>query len=454
VPTDAVNSVRRAAIDHSELLEVVHIDTETGKRVDDETVATSPEVLTVEAVGPKSGEPIPMSSITSPAPISPPAIKTVNSNSQVQNTLIIREVPEGVEESHIRELFTFEKCPPIHSMHLDVANCWFVTMDTTSKDDMIHVMFELRSKKFPSGESVKARLKSAVVVTSDFSPSNIRFTRTDAAMPFAPQIQGGNKKMGQGSNTGKKRKNNASKNKNNNSTAPSQNKNTKGGKNGTGSQRRNNNNNPANNGQKQNNRKQGAKQDDRSKAPQQAPPSLGEDHFPSLCTDDILNKNKIEVEKLPEQRPEDEMDKARTSSDSASTATTTSSSSSSKNHQSSQQLVGGYAAALLKAAPPVPPKPVVEQKEESSRQVPMAEKKDGKKSNDQKTSGQSKEKGSVVRKDSGKKNVNQKAAESKATPVASLIVQPPSWGGGRSFADVLRKEAAAALEAAAPQRSS
>ena len=126
VPIDAVNSVRRAAIDCSELLEVVHIDTETGKRVDDETVATSPEVLTVEAVGPKSGEPIPMSSITSSIPISPPAINTVNSNSQVQNTLIIREVPEGVEESHIRELFTFEKCPPIQSMHLDVANCWYV----------------------------------------------------------------------------------------------------------------------------------------------------------------------------------------------------------------------------------------------------------------------------------------------------------------------------------------
>lgn len=137
VPTDAVNAVRRAAIDCSELLEVVHIDTETGKRVDDETVATSPEVLTVEAVGPKSGEPIPMSSITSAAPTSPAAIKTVSSssNSQVQNTLIIREVPEGVEETHIRELFTFEKCPPIQSMHLDVANCWYdLTIVTESCD--------------------------------------------------------------------------------------------------------------------------------------------------------------------------------------------------------------------------------------------------------------------------------------------------------------------------------
>jgi len=122
VPYDALNAVRRAAIDCSELLEVVHIDTQTGKRLDEETVATSPEVQTLEAVGPKSGEPIPMSSIHT-VPLSPQVVKPINT-APVQNTLIIREVPEGTEESRIRDLFTFEKCPPIQSLHLDVANCW------------------------------------------------------------------------------------------------------------------------------------------------------------------------------------------------------------------------------------------------------------------------------------------------------------------------------------------
>jgi hypothetical protein len=126
VSYDALNAVRRAAMDFSELLEVVHIDTQTGKRLDAEAVSTSPDIQTVEAVGPRSGEPIPMSSIVT-APVSSPVVITqVNTAPSVQNTLIIREVPEGTQESHIRELFTFEKCPQIQSLHLDVANCWYV----------------------------------------------------------------------------------------------------------------------------------------------------------------------------------------------------------------------------------------------------------------------------------------------------------------------------------------
>lgn len=122
VPYDALNAVRTAAIDLSEHLEVVRIHTQTGKRVDEETAASLPEAQTVEAVGPTSGEPIPMSKINT-LPVSPSVIKPTNTT-PVQNTLIIREVPESTEESHIRDLFTFEKCPPIQSLHLDVANCW------------------------------------------------------------------------------------------------------------------------------------------------------------------------------------------------------------------------------------------------------------------------------------------------------------------------------------------
>ncbi len=310
-------------------------------------------------------------------------------------------------------------------------------MDTTSKDDMIHVLLELRSKKFPSGESVKARLKSAVVLSTDGAPVDFRYTNTDAHMLFEAQIQG-DKKTAQG-NAGKKRKSGANKGKSN----AAQNKNAKGGKINGNTQRRSNS---GTNVPKQNNKKNGSKQEDRPKAPPQAPPSLGEDHFPSLSNDDIMNKNKIEVEKLPDQRPEDEMEKARTSSDSASTATTTSSSSSSKNApSSSQQFIGGYAAALLKAAPPMKAKPV-EQKQPLSEKTPISGKKD-----DKKSSPLSKDRN--TRKEGAKKNTNKKAIDGQSTSAIAVSVQPPKWGGGLSFADVLRKEAAAAV-AAAPQKSS
>mmetsp|Transcript_65834 Transcript_65834/g.189814 ORF Transcript_65834/g.189814 Transcript_65834/m.189814 type:complete len:517 (+) Transcript_65834:82-1632(+) len=404
VPYEALSAVHMAAAEYSDLLEVVHIDTQSGKRVEEDTLASNPELQTVEAVGPKSGQPIPMDKIqSSPFPIKP--VTTL----PVQNTLIIREAPEGTEESTIRELFTFEKCPQIKELHLDVANCWFVTMDTESKDDMIHVMFTLRTKKFPSGEAVKARLKSAVVATPDVSPVNYRYVNTEAPALFAPQLQAGTKKAGS------KKKNNGSKGKNGNA----QNGKTK---NNGNAQRRNN----ASATKKQNGNKKNPSRADGKNATPQNPPTLGEDQFPSLPSDDVVNKNKVQVEKVPEQRPEDDMEKARTSSDSASTATTSSSSSSSKNPT---QVVGGYAAALLKAAPPAKP---ADKKAKEDSSTPSQK---TKKSTEPKTT-ISKDK---TRQEKGRKGPKKENDQANA----AVNVQPPSWGGGRSFADILRKEAAA-----------
>ena len=119
VPYDALNAVKKAASDCSDLLEVVQIDPQTGKRTSSES-STVDSTNTIEAVGPISGVPIPMSQIPA-APVSPTYTKSVAS---VQNTVIIREVPEGTKESDVRALFTFEKCPAIQSLYLDVANCW------------------------------------------------------------------------------------------------------------------------------------------------------------------------------------------------------------------------------------------------------------------------------------------------------------------------------------------
>jgi len=123
VPHDTMESVRKAVTDYGDLLEVVLVDMLTGKRVDEAIVAsTTKQQTTIEAVGPKTGEPIPIDSIQkySASPVAPMPI----AGAPIQNTVIIREVPEGTDDSHIRDLFSFKPCPPIQSLHLDVANCW------------------------------------------------------------------------------------------------------------------------------------------------------------------------------------------------------------------------------------------------------------------------------------------------------------------------------------------
>lgn len=120
VPYDAINAVRRAALETSDLLEVVQINANTGKKVHEETLAATPDLQIVEAIGPSTGKPIPMDSIREVSPVT--VVRPTPS--PLQNTLIVREVPEGTKEQQIRDLFTFDKCPPIQSLRLDVANCW------------------------------------------------------------------------------------------------------------------------------------------------------------------------------------------------------------------------------------------------------------------------------------------------------------------------------------------
>lgn len=114
---DGIEAIRKAATDHSVLLEVVRINTNTGKRAskDEEALST-----TLEAVGPIDGKPIQLTE-TAIAPQSPVAAPSPPS---VQNIVILREVPADVVEEQVRELFSFETCPSIKSLHLDVANCW------------------------------------------------------------------------------------------------------------------------------------------------------------------------------------------------------------------------------------------------------------------------------------------------------------------------------------------
>jgi len=289
---------------------------------------------------------------------------------------------------------------------------------------MVNVMLQLRSKKFQSGEPVKARLKSAVVANADASPVVLPFTNTGPLL-FGAQLYGGNKK---GSN--KKKKSAGNKGKNGNG------KTAKSGKEQhdvSGDHPHQNVDNGSNVQKSKGKKNASTKQEQRSKSSKgskQVPPSLGEDQFPALQSDDLMNKNMVEVEKLPEHGLGEDEKKAIRSSDSASTATT--SSSSSKNTGTSQPSMGGYAAALLKPAPPA----VKVQIPEESKTVTKTETGVGKKQ--EKTSVDK----NVVRPKERSTSTKPSKQQSMEEPIVNRT-QVPSWGGGRSFADVLRKEAAA-----------
>jgi hypothetical protein len=142
----ALGAIPVAVADFSDLLEVVQIDAESGKRVSaaDRGGNKKKAGKTVMAVGPISGEPIPMEQIstslggtagtstpvatpTSAASMATPtAPPTDASTGNVQNTVIIREAPEGTSEEVVRTLFEFDGCPSVESVHLDLQNCWYV----------------------------------------------------------------------------------------------------------------------------------------------------------------------------------------------------------------------------------------------------------------------------------------------------------------------------------------
>lgn len=110
-PLETEDAIVRAASEFSTLLEVAHIDTKTGKRVE----AGDSGGGTLLAVGTVSKEPLDNSSLQGVVPSSP--------KSPAQNTIIIREVDPRVTEEEIRALFA-EDCPPVQSLYLDVFNCW------------------------------------------------------------------------------------------------------------------------------------------------------------------------------------------------------------------------------------------------------------------------------------------------------------------------------------------
>lgn len=295
----------------------------------------------------------------------------------------------------------------------------FVTLDTSSKDDMFNVMMKLRTAKFPSGDSVKARVKSSASA-SPLTPNAVVYNPKISTM-YAPQFNSNTNNTGGSGNSRKKRSNNKGRSNNNNNNGGSNNKSKNNQQNGGNSSKRRNNSNSKDTSNKATPSNDAPK--NRPKKVTLKPPSMGESNFPSLPPTSDGNSKPFQVEKVP---MDDEMgcEKKRHSasgfSDSSSTATTSTASTPTEAPPSGS-VSGGYAAALLRPAAVTPEttKKVVAEKPRQQAPSPSKKAKD------------------TSKKDT--KTKEEKAVEKLPEPIEQppVTVRPPAWGQGRSFADIV-----------------
>lgn len=415
----AWEAVCAAAMDYSAVLELVELN-DQGKKLsvltpdsirkksNNENNEENKSAIIILAVGTISGEAIPQSQIQQVPQrrrssnddnvnnMSPPTTTTITNSSATidpssktqgsvtattQNTIILREVSEDVDENIVRNLFDFDGSPSIQTVHLDLHNCWFVTLDSSSREEMVNVMMKLRTQKFPSGETVKARLKSsaAASTSSPLSANAVIYTHPSVVSTmYAPQFNSNNSGNSGGSSSsssnGRKKRSSNSKKRNNNRDNSSNSNSHDGGGSGKNESNRCRSSSVENNQQDAGNvgylPKRRYEKDESLKPTRSSssypssssgsyknisnsggsgssstrnkklvigvvekkvqappPPSMGETNFPSLPPTSDGNSKPFQVEKVP---TEDEMirngEKERCYSDTSSTATTTSSS--------------------------------------------------------------------------------------------------------------------------------
>jgi hypothetical protein len=117
-PFDSYNAILKAATDHSESLEVVHIDKESSKTV----LHGGPNTLL--AIGPKDHNPIQLSNSSLASYNSIPKLIPSNHDDS-PDTIVFRDVREDVVDDDFRQLFLeCEIQPPIKEIVKDVSNYW------------------------------------------------------------------------------------------------------------------------------------------------------------------------------------------------------------------------------------------------------------------------------------------------------------------------------------------
>lgn len=120
------------------------------------------------AIGPKSGSPLPYESDFQKADL-PPAVEVEPLKHTDRNTIILREMPASTTQLQVQDIFSWESCPIVKSVHADVGYCWFVTFETT-EDEVVSVLLKLRNMKF-EGQPIKARLKPQSSIKPAYSPA-------------------------------------------------------------------------------------------------------------------------------------------------------------------------------------------------------------------------------------------------------------------------------------------
>jgi len=464
-----IQVILQAVTEATELLSVHSIDTATGKIATDETPSSATTIL---AIGPVHKEPLTLPSFSSSATDGSLSQQQLQQQQQQQrehssssNTIILRDVDPDVTEKEVRELFEqIEGCPAIVSIHADVACCWFITLDTTSRQEMLRVMMQVRTQTL-RGNYLQARLKATPLVIDPAAPVHAlmpTLLHHSTSLTSLMWMMGGSHVdlMGPGGAACplKKKKRRSKKKKKQTKDQQS--------------------NQPQQQQQQQPSQKQAQDHPTSKTSPSPAstarktkdgsaltkaeapppPPSLGEEHFPTLQQD-----KKVEWETPPcdhrdlEEADEDDVkeggskgecsDQAMKSSgssfsnksmsDAASTATTTSSSMGDSCMPSKKSMslpsLSGYAAALRKVSSP---STTVISEAEAVTPAAKAENAAAKSKAVSSNSGMSKKTSSssfAISSGNGRK--------SKANDThPEVVITPPTWGRGRSFADILRVE--------------
>mmetsp|Transcript_21304 Transcript_21304/g.52489 ORF Transcript_21304/g.52489 Transcript_21304/m.52489 type:complete len:277 (-) Transcript_21304:562-1392(-) len=268
---------------------------------------------------------------------------------------------------------------------------------------MLDVMLALRQTKYPSGESVKARVKSGVARNRDALTSPLAFY---SPLPTDASVRSNTSRKNKKRKNGKSR-NNKSVNSQNGSSAVNK------GKNNTSGRRRGNGTKSKESEHKTNGKSTGKK----GLSLQSPLLNLGGEQFPPLPNEFSQSSlNKVEVEKVPTHYQIGR--KGIATSDASSTATVSTSSSKSPHLETA---MGGYAAALRKA--PAAAVSVKETPQDTPSQMNLQ------------TETKKEKKACSATRDTRSHTESQLRMDM----ASDVDVKPPTWGHG-SFAAILRTE--------------
>jgi hypothetical protein len=423
--------------------------------------------------------------------VSTPTHTTSTGGNKTSHVIILRDVHTDVSEDDIRSIFANiqsssqrQISPTLVNVQREVGNCWFVTLcESTTQEDVISILLDLRNKKLQN-EPIKARLKTQSMVSS--APTTTTTSNSNSSYPKKNMFgyNSSNNQSSTGYNHHKSRGNNNN-NTNNTTTGtnqvysgdriaysrkfqssndggnkgPSTASSSSGGaggsymKYGAYQNKGNTTNVPAN--------KKGFKDHE----PKVVPP-LVEEHFPTLgdnspnrasssiannktSTKDTVdnnatskNSNNNDSEDLITMNQESNVktleknsttEKSKKEEAVAPTLTTTTPT------VSVSTKPGGYAAALLKSTTILPTALPMPKETLTDKKIP---KNGGSKAENDTSASSTKSAGTTHTEDSSSDDKSSLSSRPESEKSSNTVTSSPvsAWGGGRSFADIVKKQ--------------